>query len=64
MGRLYIETGYEGFLVVENPSYFGTVFTFQAMYDGIFAFVPSIYIDGSFASSEVIYWYGACTYTP
>ncbi|TFG31878.1 hypothetical protein EU528_04910 [Candidatus Thorarchaeota archaeon] len=60
----YIGTWYEGFLVVENPSYFGTFLTFQAIYDGMFAFVPSIYIDGAFAVSEVIYWYNACTFNP
>ena len=61
---LYIETWYEGFSVVENPSYFGTFLSWQATLDGIFVFVAGVYIDGVFVSSEVIYWYNACAYTP
>ena len=61
---LYIGTAYDGFSVVENPFYYGTLLTYQADYDGIFAFVPAVYIDGELMPYEVIYWYDACTYTP
>lgn len=63
-GYFYIETLYDGFSVVENPSYFGTFFTWQAIMDGIFVFQLGVYIDGEFVSSDLVYWYFACAYNP
>lgn len=61
---IYIETMVEGFSVIENPSYFGVFFNWHAIWDGTFAFVLYVYLDGAFVSYDVIYWYYACAYTP